>query len=101
LYSTIIPGGAFLTIVGLCLYYWVDKFNLLRRSSVTHNISGKMVMTCLKLLDMSLFLKPLGSLIFNMQIRDGADITSIILGVMGIAYLVLPVDKLLEYFNEE
>lgn len=40
LYATMIPLGAFITMIGLTLYYWVDKFNLLRRSSLLNNISG-------------------------------------------------------------
>lgn len=34
LYLTLIPFGAMLTLFGLVIYYWVDKYNLLRRSSV-------------------------------------------------------------------
>jgi hypothetical protein len=34
LYVTLIPIGAFLSLVGLWIYYWVDKYNLLRRSKV-------------------------------------------------------------------
>lgn len=34
LYSTLIPIGAFISILGLGLYYWVDKYNLLRVNSV-------------------------------------------------------------------
>lgn len=34
LYVTLIPIGAFLSLLGLWMYYWVDKYNLLRRSKV-------------------------------------------------------------------
>ena len=34
LYVTLIPIGAFLSLVSLWMYYWVDKYNLLRRSKV-------------------------------------------------------------------
>ena len=40
LYADLIPIGAFLILFGFCLYYWVDKYNLLRRSSLEGNISG-------------------------------------------------------------
>ena len=40
LYSSLIPLGGWLALVGLCIYYWVDKYNLLRRSSVNSQISG-------------------------------------------------------------
>ena len=60
LYATLIPLGACLSILGLSMYYWVDKYNLLRRSAVPFKVSGKLVQTTLKLLDFTLFLKPLG-----------------------------------------
>lgn len=34
LYSTLIPIGAVIIVAGLIFYYWVDKYNLLRRSKV-------------------------------------------------------------------
>ena len=60
LYATLIPVGALITLVGISLYYWVDKYNLLRRSSLSHNISGKLAIVSLKLLDFTLLIKPAG-----------------------------------------
>ena len=34
LYASLIPIGSFLSFIGLAIYYWVDKYNLLRRSKV-------------------------------------------------------------------
>lgn len=34
LYQSLIPMGTMIAIIGLTLYYWIDKYNLLRRSSV-------------------------------------------------------------------
>ena len=38
LYSTLIPIGAFISVLGIGIYYWVDKYNLLRRSSFTTEV---------------------------------------------------------------
>lgn len=35
LYATLIPIGAIISAFGLVVYYWIDKYNLLRRSAVT------------------------------------------------------------------
>ena len=40
LYDSLVPLGGFLSAIGLSLYYWVDKYNLLLRSSVNSNIAG-------------------------------------------------------------
>ena len=59
-YATLIPIGFLLTLSGIFLYYWVDKFNLLRRSSLKLNISGRLVMLAMNLLDFTLFLRVIG-----------------------------------------
>jgi len=55
-----IPLGSFITLFGLAFYYWVDKYNLLRRSSLDHNVSGELAVVSLKLLDVTLIMKPIG-----------------------------------------
>ena len=40
LYASIIPIGACISIVGLTLYYWIDKYNLLRRSTLSIEVQG-------------------------------------------------------------
>jgi len=59
-YADLIPIGGLLICVGLCIYYWVDKFNLLERSSLEGNISGDLAMKSLFLLDLTLFWRFLG-----------------------------------------
>lgn len=69
LYSTLIPVGVIITTFGLFCYYWVDKYNLLRRSAVSGHISGKIINYSLTLLDCVLIMRPVGCLIFDSQIR--------------------------------
>ena len=38
LFASLNPFGNFLTLIGLLIYYWVDKYNLLRRSKVENII---------------------------------------------------------------
>ncbi len=101
LYATLIPIGAFITVIGLALYYWVDKFNLLRRSSLSQNISGKLAIVSMKLLDFTLVLKPIGEVIFDTSIRNTYQVESIVLICVGALYLVLPIDHFLEFFHKE
>lgn len=99
LYSSLIPFGAFMSAIGLSLYYWVDKYNLLRRSSVNSNIAGELSIFSMKLLDFSLLAKPLGEIIFDSQIRSSFTITSLVLCGIALLYLVLPIDDYLDYFH--
>lgn len=99
LYSSLIPLGAFFSTIGLSLYYWVDKYNLLRRSSVNSNIAGELSIYAMKLLDFTLICKPVGEIIFDCQIRETYNITSFIMLGVGIVYLLMPMDRILEYFH--
>lgn len=74
-YSTLLPLGAIVTTGGLTFYYWVDKYNLLRRSKVVGKVSSAPLQKCLTLLDLTLLFKPLGSLLFDLQIRNGTYVT--------------------------
>lgn len=98
LYSTLIPIGAVITAFGLIFYYWVDKYNLLRRSSVTGQISGGIINTSLTLLDFTLILRPIGSIIFDSQIRTSYMVSNVIMIVVAAVYILLPKDKLIEIF---
>ena len=60
LYVTLIPVGTFFTVLGLAIYYWIDKYNLIKKSSLNHNISGDLAVVSMKLLDFTLILKPAG-----------------------------------------
>jgi len=101
LYSSLIPLGAFFSTIGLTLYYWVDKYNLLRRSSVNSNIAGELSIQAIKLLDFTLICKPVGEILFDCQIRDSYHWSSFLMLSMGVVYLFLPIDTFLEYFHPE
>lgn len=60
LYATLVPIGAFFSLFGLAIYYWTDKYTLLRKSSVGGDVSGHVVISSMKLLDFTLLFKPLG-----------------------------------------
>lgn len=91
LYSTLIPIGAVITVAGLFLYYWVDKYNLLRRSKVHGKISGHFIQTSLTLLDLTLIFRPIGSIIFDSQIRyDTYFISNMIMICIAFVYIIFP-----------
>lgn len=69
LYKSLIPVGSMIALIGLICYYWIDKYNLLRRSTVKESVSGHLTLKIMTLLEFSIVLKPLGELIFDLQIR--------------------------------
>jgi hypothetical protein len=101
LYVPLIPMGAFLTAIGTGLYYWVDKYNLLRRSSVKENVSGKLSITALTFLDLVLVFFALGQIIFDYFLRHHVNTASIVQLVVAIIYICLPLNKIIDFFNKE
>ncbi len=101
LYSTLIPVGAIASLIGLAIYYWVDKYNLLRRSSVSQKISGKLAIKCVKLLDLTLILRSIGGLLFDYQLRGEFNTYEITFLFIGLVYLVLPLNKILNFLHQE
>lgn len=69
LYMSLIPVGGIISCFGLMLYYWIDKYNLLRRSSITNTISGNMIGFTLRMLDLTLICRSSGDILFDYQIR--------------------------------
>ena len=90
LYICIIPAGSVLILIGFGLFYWIDKYNLLRRSSVSENLGGKLVLRALSLLDFVLILKPAGELIFDNWLRKEWTVISIIEISIAFVYIILP-----------
>ena len=101
LYATLIPLGTLISCAGLMLYYWVDKYNLLRRSAIKTEVSGRLVIESMNLLDLTLLLLPLGSILFDLQVRKTYTISSIVMIVASFVYMVLPTNKLINYLNAE
>ena len=92
MYSSVVPAGAMVILVGFLINYWVIKYTLLRRSSVNHKVSGDFILLALKLLDISLVMKPIGELIFDYTIRTNIHpVASIVCLVLGVIYCILPV----------
>lgn len=101
LYMTLIPIGGFLSCLGLALYYWIDKYNLLRRSSMHSHVSGNLIYLTLNMLDFTLVLRVAGEILFDIQIRDGAHLFSWICLGVALLYQFLPIESIINFFNHE
>jgi len=59
-----------------------------------------MALVSMKLLDFSVFLMPIGSIIFDSQMRDGVHPSTIVLACVGFVYLFLPIDDILGWLHD-
>lgn len=100
LYMTLIPLGGIISSLGLVLYYWVDKYNLLRRSCIRSNVSGSLIVLTLGMLNFTLVLRTAGDILFDYQIREGPGIPGWVFLGIAIVYQFIPVSTLIKLLNE-
>ena len=99
LYTDLIPGGMFVIIFGLMAYYWVDKYNLLNRSSLTYNISADLAFKVSDLIDWTLFWRFFGEIIFDYQLRGKAHVYSFVLLALSLIYSFLPTRSIVKFLS--
>lgn len=99
LYACVIPIGSICIFVGLSLFYWIDKYNLLRKSSITEGVSATICLQALTLLELVLIIKPAGELIFDGLIRHEWNVIPVIEIILGFIYLILPTGMILNFIH--
>ena len=52
LYSPVIPIGSIVSLIGLILYYWIDKYNIINKFTVKESISLHLTMEMIEMLDL-------------------------------------------------
>lgn len=100
-YAYLIPVASVISLLGIILYYFVDKYNLLRKCSLKQTMSSTISNRMMKLLDFTLLFLIVGDILFDVQIRNYVSMSSIIMFIVALVYLVLPLDRILDCVLEE
>ncbi|KAL4484378.1 hypothetical protein ABPG74_019555 [Tetrahymena malaccensis] len=100
-YSPIVPITIFWSLIGLILQYWVDKYNLIHRSTVKYNMSAELSIEMTEHLEYFLPIQSISTLIFY-QYANGGDwgLSSIIGTAIGLLHAFLPMQLINERFFE-
>ena len=94
-YGTAIPIGIICSWTGLVLYYWTDKYNLLRRRTVKESISEELSMAMINYLEYIILFSSFGEMTFEINFFGGITVWNVVLLIVAIVYLfILPVDKI-------
>ncbi len=101
LYSSLLSIGPAVMALGFICAYWVSKYNLLRRCSINENVNGQLSLRAVKMMDATLMMRGIGDLIFDMQIRQGASWQPILCICLGVVYLFLPMDSILQWLHDQ
>lgn len=104
-YAPAIHIGALISVVGMVIYYWVDKYNILRRRVVKENISMDLSIQMIENLEytvvfftvffMSLF--QFSAFFFQLWLVHIFSISTLIMFVVGIIYTILPMQVINEW----
>lgn len=101
LYISLIPIGGIFSCIGLLLYYWVDKYNLLRRSTISSKVSGNLIYLTMQMLDFTLVFRTIGDIFFDYKVKGKVNLSSIILLGVAVIYQLIPLQSIIHYFNKE
>ena len=62
LYGNTIPVGILYSILGLSLYYWIDKYNVMRRRTVNESLAKEVSIEMIEMLELTLIYCGIGDI---------------------------------------
>lgn len=62
LFGSCIPLGILISMVGLICYYWVDKYNVMRRRSVKENLAKEVSIEMIEMLELTVIFCGIGNM---------------------------------------
>lgn len=65
-YSPIIPMGILISILGIVMFYWINKYNVVRRCSINFSLSAEL---SIEMTEMIEYFLPIYSVIFYILFR--------------------------------
>jgi len=100
LYGNLLPMATLMFLIYLIIFYWVDKYNLLRRRCVKEAISLELSANMVESLELIIPIYGLGNYLFAVNLFHQVDWCSITIFVIGIVYIILPMKKINEFLFE-
>ena len=91
LYGNAIPIGIVLSLLGLVCYYWVDKYNVMRRRTVKENLSKDVSIGMIELLEMTIIFCGFGNMTMSYSFFGVVRWQDIVVFSVGLIYAALPI----------
>jgi len=89
-YGGVLPIGYFFSVVGLSIYYWVDKNNVIFRRTIKESISMELSTEMIELLEFILPFCTIGNYLWGMYLFGESSVLDMFLLGVTILYLILP-----------
>ncbi|KAL4485796.1 hypothetical protein ABPG72_012336 [Tetrahymena utriculariae] len=97
LYAPCIPLGNFFSMFNLVIYYYIDKYNILRNSTVKENLSKEVSLQMTENLEYITVFFALGNFTFSIHLFNTVEWSSVIMLILGLIYALLPMQDLNQY----
>jgi hypothetical protein len=90
-YSPVVPIGLFITIVGFSVFYWVEKYVILRKKSIKNQLSIYVSLEMTEYLEFVISIYAISNLLFKMNLSEFSPMWLIVGTIMGFVYSILPI----------
>lgn len=90
LFGGVIPLGIVFSITGLSCYFWIDKFNVMRRRSVKENLAKEVSIEMIEMLELTIILFGIGNMAVNYQFYGFINWQDIVVVLVGLLFAVVP-----------
>lgn len=93
-YGDIIPLGILFSIMGLTLYYFVDKYNVLRRRTIKESLSKHLSIEMIEMLELIIIFTGIGNTVVSSILFGEVKWQDFIIIIIGIVYILLPMEDI-------
>lgn len=93
-YGDIIPVGIIFSIIGLSIYYYIDKFNVLRRRTIKESLSKHLSLEMIEMLELIIIFTGIGNVVVSSILFGEIKWQDTIIIIIGMVYLVLPMEDI-------
>jgi hypothetical protein len=96
MYGLLVPLGYFITVVGLCILYWVEKYSVLRLRSINACPSLELTMQMTALLQYLPLLSSLQVFLFRLAATPKFPVLAAIQVLLTTIFLMLPHKRIVD-----
>ncbi|KAL4444393.1 hypothetical protein ABPG74_016686 [Tetrahymena malaccensis] len=103
-YSSVVPVGLIISMIGFCFYYWAQKYVILKERTVDKQISVKLSIEMTEYLEFIILIYASSNLLFKYQTVGQISYLQIIGLILGFCYSILPIQLIVEkvfFFGNE
>lgn len=96
LYGSAIPLGIVFSMFGLTIYYYIDKYNVLRRRTIKENLGKALSIEMIEMLELIILFNGFGSLTMSYNLFGEVHWQDIAILFASIVYCLLPMQEIAE-----